>query len=53
MRFHRVLLVVNPASATVLQLDAQGGRPALLRFNDDGPMTAPPRKPKTERKRRG
>jgi probable phosphomutase (TIGR03848 family) len=31
-------LVVGPASVTVLQLSA-GGQPALLRFNDDGPLT--------------
>ena len=31
-------LVVNPASTTVLQLSAEGGQPALLRFNDDGPL---------------
>lgn len=35
--FQRV--VINPASATVLQLEP-GGRPALLRLNDDGPMDA-------------
>lgn len=32
-------LVVPPASTTVLQL-APGGQPALLRFADDGPLTA-------------
>ena len=45
-------LVVSPASATVLHLSAQGGQPALLRFNDDGPMTAP-RKPPPRRTTRG
>jgi probable phosphomutase (TIGR03848 family) len=30
-------LVINPASVTVLQLEP-GGRPALLRLNDDGPV---------------
>lgn len=34
-------LVVSPASVTVLHLSADGGQPALLRFNDDGPLTAP------------
>jgi probable phosphoglycerate mutase len=32
-------IVVNPASATVLHLEP-GGRPALLRLNDDGPLAA-------------
>jgi probable phosphomutase (TIGR03848 family) len=32
-------IVINPASATVLQLEP-GGRPALLRLNDDGPLEA-------------
>lgn len=32
-------LVVNPASVTALAL-APGAQPALLRFNDDGPLTA-------------
>lgn len=31
-------LVVSPASVTVLHL-SPGGQPALLRFNDDGPLT--------------
>ncbi|MDQ3537626.1 MAG: histidine phosphatase family protein [Actinomycetota bacterium] len=31
-------LHVDPASATVLALSADGGQPALLRFNDDGPL---------------
>lgn len=31
-------LAVTPASVTVLAL-APGGQPALLRFNDDGPLT--------------
>jgi probable phosphoglycerate mutase len=31
-------LVVSPASVTALHL-APGGQPALLRFNDDGPLT--------------
>ena len=31
-------LVVSPASATVLVLSADGGQPALLRFNDNGPL---------------
>lgn len=35
-------LVVNPASVTVLQL-SPGGRPALVRFNDDGAMVRPSR----------
>ena len=38
-------LVVSPASVTVVQLSADGGQPALLRFNDDGPLAdavAPP-----------
>ncbi len=44
-------LHVGPASATVLQLGADGGQPVLLRFNDDGPLTAdrfrpPPRSPR-------
>jgi probable phosphomutase (TIGR03848 family) len=30
-------IVINPASTTVLQLEP-GGRPALLRLNDDGPL---------------
>lgn len=38
-------LVVSPASVTVLHLSADGGQPALLRFNDDGPLTAPPASP--------
>ena len=41
-------LVVSPASVSVLHLSATGGQPALLRFNDDGPLTTPasrPRKP--------
>lgn len=43
-------LVVSPASATVLALSAGGGRPALLRFNDDGPLqVAPPAKAETKR----
>jgi probable phosphoglycerate mutase len=33
-------LHVGPASATVLQLGSAGGQPVLLRFNDDGPLTA-------------
>lgn len=41
-------LVVSPASTTVFAL-APGAQPALLRFNDDGPLTgdrfAPPRRP--------
>ncbi len=40
-------LVVNPASVTVLGLPAGGGQPALLRFNDDGPINIqrpPPRR---------
>ncbi len=41
-------LVVSPASVTVLSL-APGGQPALLRFNDDGPLTrerfATPKRP--------
>ncbi len=32
-------LHVSPASVTILQL-SPGGSPALLRFNDDGPLTA-------------
>jgi probable phosphomutase (TIGR03848 family) len=32
-------IVISPASATVLEL-SPGGRPALLRLNDDGPMEA-------------
>ncbi|MBA2530452.1 MAG: histidine phosphatase family protein [Euzebyales bacterium] len=31
-------LHVSPASATVLSLPAPAGQPALLRFNDDGPL---------------
>ena len=34
-------LVVSPASVTVLHLSADGGQPALLRFNDDGPIHRP------------
>ena len=34
-------LVVSPASVTVLQLSAEGGQPALIRFNDDGPLGTP------------
>ena len=34
-------LVVSPASVTVLHLSAEGGQPALLRFNDDGPLQRP------------
>lgn len=34
-------LVVSPASVTVLHLSADGGQPALLRFNDDGPVAPP------------
>ena len=45
-------LVVNPASATVLQLSAEGGQPLLLRFNDDGPVAVAAAK-KPERKKRG
>lgn len=37
-------LVVNPASVTAFALSADGGQPALLRFNDDGPMQPPPRR---------
>lgn len=37
-------LVVAPASVTVLQL-SPGGRPALLRFNDDGELQPPPSGP--------
>jgi probable phosphoglycerate mutase len=33
-------LHVGPASTTVLQLGSGGGQPVLLRFNDDGPLTA-------------
>jgi probable phosphoglycerate mutase len=44
-------LVVSPASVTVLHLSAEGGQPALLRFNDDGPL-APPA-PRTGRTSRG
>jgi probable phosphomutase (TIGR03848 family) len=51
--FQRV--VINPASATVLQLEP-GGRPALLRLNDDGPMDAArfrrPAKQSTARKKK-
>ncbi len=32
-------LHVSPASVTVLSLPRDGGQPALLRFNDDGPLT--------------
>lgn len=47
-------LVVNPASATVLQLDAGGGQPLLLRFNDDGPLAGRPASASAkEKKRRG
>lgn len=42
-------LVVSPASATVLAL-SPGGRPALLRFNDDGPFQAPAKPPAPARK---
>lgn len=51
-------LAINPASATVLQLEP-GGRPALLRLNDDGPLDAArfrkPRRPRTAKatQRRG
>ncbi|MDP9406184.1 MAG: histidine phosphatase family protein, partial [Actinomycetota bacterium] len=31
-------LLVSPASATVLALSADGGPPALVRLNDDGPL---------------
>jgi probable phosphoglycerate mutase len=41
---HFQRLHVDPASATVLALSADGGQPVLLRFNDDGPLRlAPPR----------
>jgi probable phosphomutase (TIGR03848 family) len=33
-------LHIAPASITMLQLDAGGGRPMLLRLNDDGPLVA-------------
>ena len=39
-------LHVSPASVTVLQLSAAGGQPVLVRFNDDGPLTAPPARPR-------
>lgn len=50
-------LVVAPASATVLQLEP-GGRPALLRLNDDGPVEAggfrrPPRAARSRAKAGG
>lgn len=38
-------LAISPASVTVLQL-GPGERPALLRFNDDGPLRPPPRRTK-------
>ena len=44
-------LVVSPASVTVLGLSAEGGQPALLRFNDDGPIRAPA--PRARRATRG
>jgi len=41
---HFQRLHVDPASATVLALSADGGQPVLLRFNDDGPLRLmPPR----------
>ena len=36
-------LHVSPASITILQLSADGGQPVLVRFNDDGPLGAPPK----------
>jgi probable phosphomutase (TIGR03848 family) len=39
-------LHVSPASVTVLQLSAAGGQPVLVRFNDDGPLSAPPARPR-------
>lgn len=43
-------LHISPASVTVLQL-SPGGNPALLRFNDDGPLTADRfRKPRNTKK---
>ena len=39
-------LHVSPASVTVLQLSAGGGQPVLVRFNDDGPLAAPPAHPR-------
>jgi probable phosphomutase (TIGR03848 family) len=38
-------LVVSPGSVTVLHLSADGGQPALLRFNDDGPLVTAPAAP--------
>ena len=43
-------LHVSPASATVLQLSATGGQPMLVRFNDDGPLTAPTPPPAKKKK---
>lgn len=43
-------LHIAPASVTMLQLEP-GGQPALLRFNDDGPLTAERfRRPRRKRK---
>jgi probable phosphomutase (TIGR03848 family) len=39
-------LHVSPASVTVLRLSAGGGQPVLVRFNDDGPLAAPPSRPR-------
>ena len=44
-------LVVSPASVTVLHLSSDGGQPALLRFNDDGPLRRP--KPPARKATRG
>ena len=44
-------LHVSPASATVLQLSADGGQPVLVRFNDDGPLVS--HKPPTAKRPKG
>lgn len=43
-------LHISPASVTILAL-SRGGQPMLLRFNDDGPLTADRfRRPRTQKK---
>lgn len=43
-------LHVSPASVTILELSADGARPVLVRFNDDGPLRAPARRRRTKRR---
>ncbi len=47
-------LLISPASATVLALSADGGQPALVRLNDDGPLRVerPTRRATTAKGRR-